>query len=213
MNIAVIGATGMVGERTVTEATARGHQVEGYSRSGQAVAGAEGTAVDLSNTGELVTIINSHDVTIIAVSAGRGVSAEPVIQAHKALIAAKPSGRLLIVGGAGSLEDAKGQRFVNSAGFPEEYKAEALAFCQILDEYRASSDLTWTMFSPPSILPPASAPAHTIPRLTTPQAKRSAQKTLRWPSLTKLKPPSTLDAVLPSPTRSKSAGKPIQRSK
>ena len=60
MNIAVIGATGMVGERTVTEATARGHQVEGYSRSGQAVAGAEGTAVDLSNTGELVTIINSH---------------------------------------------------------------------------------------------------------------------------------------------------------
>ena len=41
MNIAVIGATGMVGERTVTEATARGHQVEGYSRSGQAVAGAE----------------------------------------------------------------------------------------------------------------------------------------------------------------------------
>lgn len=75
MNIAVIGATGMVGERTVTEAIARGHQVEGYSRSGQAVAGAEGKAVDLSNTGELVTIINSHDVTIIAVSAGRG---EPV---------------------------------------------------------------------------------------------------------------------------------------
>jgi len=74
--------------------------VEGYSRSGQAVAGAERKAVDLSNTGELVTIINSHDVTIIAVSAGRSVSAEPVIQAHKALIAAKPSGRLLIVGGA-----------------------------------------------------------------------------------------------------------------
>ena len=36
MNIAVIGATGMVGERTVIEAIARGHQVEGYSRSGQA---------------------------------------------------------------------------------------------------------------------------------------------------------------------------------
>ena len=55
---------------------------------------------------------------------------------------------MLIVGGAGSLEDAKGQRFVNSSGFPEEYKAEALAFCQILDEYRASSGLTWTMLSP-----------------------------------------------------------------
>ncbi len=28
MNIAVIGATGMVGERTVAEAVARGHQVD-----------------------------------------------------------------------------------------------------------------------------------------------------------------------------------------
>ncbi len=42
MNIAVIGATGMVGERTVAEAVARGHQVDAYSRSGNAVPGAEG---------------------------------------------------------------------------------------------------------------------------------------------------------------------------
>lgn len=39
MNIAVIGATGMVGERTVAEAVARGHQVDAYSRSGNAVPG------------------------------------------------------------------------------------------------------------------------------------------------------------------------------
>ena len=50
MNIAVIGATGMVGERTVAEAVARGHQVDAYSRSGNAVPGAESKIVDLANT-------------------------------------------------------------------------------------------------------------------------------------------------------------------
>ena len=37
MNIAVIGATGMVGERIVAEAVARGHQVDAY-RHGQPLA-------------------------------------------------------------------------------------------------------------------------------------------------------------------------------
>lgn len=148
MNIAVIGATGMVGERTVAEAVARGHHVDAYSRSGRAVAGAEGKTVDLANTDELVSIVNGHDLTIIAVSAGRGTSADPVINAHKALIAAKPSGRLLVVGGAGSLVDENGVRFVDTAGFPEAYKAEAKAFSQILEEYRAADGIAWTMLSP-----------------------------------------------------------------
>ena len=143
MNIAVIGATGMVGERTVAEAVARGHQVDAYSRSGNAVPGAEGKAVDLANTDELVSIVN-----------GRGTSADPVINAHKALIAAKPAGRLLIVGGAGSLMDENGVRLVDTAGFPEAYKNEAKAFCQILEEYRASDGLAWTLLSPAPLIRP-----------------------------------------------------------
>ena len=154
MNIAVIGATGMVGERTVAEAVARGHQVDAYSRSGNAVPGAESKTVDLANTDELVSIVNGHDVTIIAVSAGRGTSADPVINAHKALIAAKPAGRLLIVGGAGSLMDENGVRLVDTAGFPEAYKNEAKAFCQILEEYRASDGLAWTLLSPAPLIRP-----------------------------------------------------------
>ena len=154
MNIAVIGATGMVGERTVAEAVARGHQVDAYSRSGNAVPGAEGKTVDLANTDELVSIVNGHDVTIIAVSAGRGTSADPVINAHKALIAAKPAGRLLIVGGAGSLMDENGVRLVDTAGFPEAYKNEAKAFCQILEEYQASDGLAWTLLSPAPLIRP-----------------------------------------------------------
>ena len=154
MNIAVIGATGMVGERIVAEAVARGHQVDAYSRSGNVVPGAESKTVDLANTDELVSIVNGHDVTIIAVSAGRGTSADPVINAHKALIAAKPAGRLLIVGGAGSLMDENGVRLVDTAGFPEAYKNEAKAFCQILEEYQASDGLAWTLLSPAPLIRP-----------------------------------------------------------
>ena len=109
---------------------------------------------DRANTDELVSIVNGHDVTIIAVSAGRGTSADPVINAHKALIAAKPAGRLLIVGGAGSLMDENGVRLVDTAGFPEAYKNEAKAFCQILEEYRASDGLAWTLLSPAPLIRP-----------------------------------------------------------
>ena len=57
-------------------------------------------------------------------------------------------GRRLVVGGAGFLEDGNGNRFVDGEGFPEDYKPEAKAFAQILDEYRASEGLNWTMLSP-----------------------------------------------------------------
>ena len=62
-------------------------------------------------------------------------------------------GRVLIVGGAGSLQREDGSLLVDSPEFPEEYKAEAQAFVEILNLYR-NSDLTWTMLSPsPAIAP------------------------------------------------------------
>ena len=82
-------------------------------------------------------------------AAGRGEPAQPVIDAHRALIAAAPTGRLIVVGGAGSLLTPDGTRLVDTPGFPEEYKAEALAFTEVLDLYReAGSALTWTFLSP-----------------------------------------------------------------
>ena len=148
MNIAIIGATGVVGARTSAEAISRGHRVDAYTRSGKAPEGATAHSIDLADTAALVNIVNNHDITIVAVPGGRGTSAQPIIDAHRALIAAAPTGRLLVVGGAGSLEDGNGNRFVDGEGFPEDYKPEAKAFAQILDDYRASEGLNWTMLSP-----------------------------------------------------------------
>ena len=150
MRIAVIGGTGMVGSATVTEAADRGHDVVSASRSGHHAEGAaQDVSLTLADTQAVVDLVNSSDATVIAVSAGRGESAQPVIDAHRALIAAAPTGRLIIVGGAGSLLTPDGTRLVDTPGFPEEYKPEAQAFTEILDLYReAGSALSWTLLSP-----------------------------------------------------------------
>ena len=155
MKITVIGATGMVGSRIVSEAAHRGHQVTALSRSGKMVKGASiAKAMELSDTSAVSAAIDASDVTVIAVSPDRGGgSHEPTIRAHSNFIAAQPSGRFLVVGGAGSLE-IDGVRLMDTAGFPPAYYNEAATFSTILDLYRASCGLDWTMLSPPPMIAP-----------------------------------------------------------
>ena len=150
MKIAIIGGTGMVGSATVAEAAGRGHEVVSASRSGRHAEGAtQDVTLTLADTQAVVDLINSSDATVITVSAGRGESAQPVIDAHRTLIATAPTGRFIVVGGAGSLLTPDGTRLVDTPGFPEEYKTEALAFAEVLDLYReAGSALNWTLLSP-----------------------------------------------------------------
>lgn len=147
MNIAVIGAAGMVGSAIVAEAKDRGHQVTSYTRSGSA-----GTlALDLASTATLVEVINSSEATVISVASRDDYSA--AIAAHRALIAAAPTGRFLIVGGAGALNAGEGL-LLDSPDFPEEYLTEAKTFAAVLDDYRAASDLNWTMLAPSPMIAP-----------------------------------------------------------
>ncbi|ORC18901.1 FMN reductase [Rothia nasimurium] len=147
MNISVIGAAGMVGSDIVAEAKNRGHEVTGYTRSGSA-----GTsALDLANTQALVEVINSSDATVISVASRGDYSA--AIAAHRALIAAAPTGRFLVVGGAGALNAGEGL-LLESPDFPAEYLPEAKTFAEILGDYRAASGLNWTMLAPSPMIAP-----------------------------------------------------------
>lgn len=157
MNITVIGATGMVGARITAEAARRGHQLTAASRSGRRTEGAaQAIALPLNDTPAVVALIDSSDATVIAVPPSRsGASHEPILKAHRDLVAAKPRGRFLVVGGAGALE-IDGVRLKDLPGFPRGYHAEASTFSTILDLYRASKDLAWTMLAPaPEIAPGA----------------------------------------------------------
>ena len=157
MKINVIGATGMVGAQAVAEAAARGHEVVAYSRSGNAVEGAaRAAALDMADTARVVEAVNGADVTIIAVSAGRGgQDPQPVIDAYRALIAAQPAARIIAVGGAGSLNaDEAGTLIKDTPSFPADYYPEANTFAMILQEFRNSHGVDWTVVAPSPVIAP-----------------------------------------------------------
>lgn len=155
MDITVVGATGMIGSRVVAEAAARGHNVTAAGRSGAPVDGAADTSmVELSDTATLVSAIEHADVTVLTVPPDRtGGSHEPTLAAHRDLIAAKPSGRVLVVGGAGALS-VDGVELRNTAEFPPEYKPEADTFAEVLALYRGSEGLDWSMLAPAPVIAP-----------------------------------------------------------
>lgn len=155
MKITVLGATGMIGSRVVAEAARREHTVTAISRSGAMPDGAsQAKAVDFNDTPNIVQEINAADATVIAVSPDRaGGSHEPLIEAHRGLIAAQPQGRLLVVGGAGSLE-VNGVRLKDTSEFPAAYYKEATTLSDVLDAYRSSSGLSWTILSPAPMIAP-----------------------------------------------------------
>ena len=146
MNIALIGVSGRVGSRLLDELLARGHSVTGIARSAVAVAPRPALVIqvaDATDPEQLAPLLAGHDA---AISATRFVSTDP-----NALVAAvKQAGvpRLLVVGGAGSLEVAPGKALIDSPGFPDAFKAEASAGRACLDVLRAEPALDWTFLCP-----------------------------------------------------------------
>lgn len=70
--------------------------------------------------------------------------------------AAKRSGvkRLLVVGGAGSLEIAPGKRLIDQPDFPAQWKEGALRTAAFLDQLLGETELDWAFVSPAAMLAP-----------------------------------------------------------
>jgi len=152
MKIALIGATGSVGTHLISELRHRGHQVTAIARHPEKLDRQDGVnpAVgDVQNENALAAVLAGHDVAIHSV---KFLSTDPakVVAATKA--AKVP--RLLVVGGAGSLEVAPGLTLVNSPDFPPEYKPETLAGVKFLDVLRQEEELDWTFLSPSYLFAP-----------------------------------------------------------
>ncbi|EJN24060.1 putative NADH-flavin reductase [Pseudomonas sp. GM78] len=144
--IAIIGATGRAGSQLLEEALRRGHSVTAIARDTSRIGvreGVESKAVDALDAAALQAAIAGHDVVISAAHFAT-LSASAVIGP------VKQAGvkRLLVVGGAGSLLLPDGTRVIDSAGFPAEYKAEAGAGAEFLENLRQEKDLDWTFLSP-----------------------------------------------------------------
>ncbi|WP_433468372.1 NAD(P)-dependent oxidoreductase [Spirillospora sp. CA-128828] len=156
MRILLIGATGMVGRRIAGEASDRGHEVTGVTRSGN-----EGTVkAEAGDSAAIAGLAEGHDAVVLTVPPPRdGSETEgPLLATTRSVLdALRRAGvrRLVVVGGAGSLEVAPGVRLVDTPEFPDLYKNEALAAAAQLGVIRAEAgNLDWTFISPAAIIEP-----------------------------------------------------------
>jgi putative NADH-flavin reductase len=148
----LLGATGNVGSRILTELLDRGHEVTAIVRDPEKLPPRPGLNVkrgDVSGERGLAQIFYKQDAVISAV---KFHSTEPRLLA-RALKKASVN-RLLMVGGAGSLEVSPGVQLMDMPDFPEAHKPEALAGRYVLSALREERDLNWTFLSPSASLRP-----------------------------------------------------------
>lgn len=156
MRIALIGATGLVGTHILSESLERGHAVTAVVRNPDRLpahprlTAARGDATDPE---ALAALLAGHDAVISAFNPGAdasGTGARSIIDA----VGRSGVARLLVVGGAGTLEVAPGRRLLDQPDFPAQWKGGALCTADFLDRLRGEAELDWAFVSPAALLAP-----------------------------------------------------------
>jgi len=160
MKIAMVGVTGKIGQHIAEQATARRHQVTAILRREVQLEGALSAlpvkVVDLLNTNTLADAVHGSDILVSAYGPGTG-NVATLLDVTKSLIAAARAAgvkRLVVVGGAGSLEVAPGVQLVDAPTFPAIYKEVALTHREALGLLKNAPDLEWTFFAPAAEIGP-----------------------------------------------------------
>ena len=149
MKVAVLGASGRAGSEIVSELAARGHEVIAIARKPDAIPAAAGVTPvqgDASDPGALAALIRGADAVISALHFD--IKAETLLGALKA----EGVPRLLVTGGAASLEVAPGKRLFDAMDLPEEWKPAILGGIAFLDDLRREHEIDWTFFSPAALI-------------------------------------------------------------
>jgi len=169
MKQAIIGASGFVGTQLLQEALQRGHEVTAIVRDTSKIRMQHPKlavkSADVNDTDKLAEILKGHDAVLSAYNAGWQnpdlyhdfLNGSRSIEAATAKAGVK---RLLVVGGAGSLEVAPGVQLVDTPQFPEEWKQGALSARDYLGELKQNETLDWTFLSPAIILQPGARTGH-----------------------------------------------------
>lgn len=161
MNIALIGASGFIGSALLAEALQRGHQVTALVSNPAKLEGRPGLTVervDVNDTAALTALLRGKDAALSAFSghAQADVRGYYVAGMRSIVAAAKQAAlaRLLVVGGAASLEVAPGKILLDSPDFPAQWQGTAAGARDALLMLRDESALDWTMLSPSAHLEP-----------------------------------------------------------
>lgn len=147
MTVTVLGASGRAGAAITRELAARGHRVRGIARKPEAIPVADGVervTGDAQDAAALADLLLGSDAVISALHFD--VTADTLLAALRT--AGVP--RLLVTGGAASLEVAPGQRLFDTPDFPPEWKPIAAGGIAFLETLRQERAIDWTFLSPPA---------------------------------------------------------------
>jgi putative NADH-flavin reductase len=168
MKVAIIGASGQIGAFIRDEALARGHQVTAIVRDPEKITVRNPhlnvVKADILKD-EVDELVQGHEAVISAYNPGWSNPDiyNEQIRGYKAIISGvKKSGikRLLVVGGAGTLEVAPGVLVLDTTNFPEQVKGGVLATRDTLYMLKEEKELEWTFLSPPGSIAPGERTGH-----------------------------------------------------
>jgi uncharacterized protein len=167
-NIALFGATGMIGQRILNEALSRGHKVTAIARDPSKIGDKRMNLTvktgDILKPESVAAAAAGYDVVVSAYGPPQ-TDPQQVIAAARSLIegiktANQKTGtstRLIMVGGAASLEVAPGVQLLDAPNFPPAWKGIASAHRDALQVLRAEASkagVDWTYFSPAAFIQP-----------------------------------------------------------
>jgi uncharacterized protein len=155
VRVVVFGANGRLGSSIVDELVRRNHSVRAVVRAGKRrpseVPGRTTVVADVTDPEAVAKATLGADAVISAIGPATEPSPTVITAAARALLSgvrAAGVSRLIIVGGAGSLEVRPGVQLMETPEFPPEWKAVAAAHREALGTYRDEKDLEWTVVSP-----------------------------------------------------------------
>lgn len=163
MKIALIGASGYVGSALLKEALQRGHAVTAIVRHPENITTADSKltvkAGNVLNEADVAELVAGHDAVVSAYNAGwqnPNLYADFLAGSQAIQNGTRKAGvdRLIVVGGAGSLEIAPGVQLVDTPQFPAEWKNGATAARDYLAQLQQETALDWTFLSPAILLEP-----------------------------------------------------------
>jgi putative NADH-flavin reductase len=159
MNVVLYGASGKSGIRILTELLARNHNITAVARNPVGFpANVKTVKDDLGDVNKIASLITGSDAVISAYAPPQDDTDQLLGVTERQIEAVRKAGkniRLIVVGGAGSLEVAPGVTVIKSGHLPAEWIPIATSHEKAL-ELLKKSDINWTYFSPAAFFGPGS---------------------------------------------------------
>ncbi|UNK47113.1 NAD(P)-dependent oxidoreductase [Arthrobacter sulfonylureivorans] len=157
-NVAVIGAAGKAGRAIVSEGLHRGFKMKSLVRNPErSDVLSDSDFCDAAQGDTVASAVSGADVVVVAISPVPGDEKSLANAVEEVLTGADKAGvsRMIMVGGAGTLQIHSGALLMESEAFPEAALPTATAHRFALDALRASAtDVDWVYISPAAVFLP-----------------------------------------------------------